>query len=126
MNAETIMRARRAIHLTALALLGSVALIACRPGEPASPQYVFMRMGYAAPVAGDRAVLQVIEADATVPFAMIGVRCDDVALQVRVTTDLAEDAVCDVRLRLEEVVTTDEDQPRAVRLSVHWDQGESP
>lgn len=111
---------------TTIVLLGVLVLMACRASEPASPQYVFMRMGYAAPVAGDRAVLQVIEADPTIPFAMIGVRCDDVAQQVRVTVDLTEQAICDVRLRLEEVVTTYDDLPRAVRLSVHWETAESP
>ena len=108
----------------ALLLLATTLLGGCRATEPASPQTVFMRMDYAAPVAGDRAILQILEAEANIPYAILGVRCGDTAQQVRVTTELTEEPICDVRLRLEEVVLDDSEQPRAVRVSVHWEQEE--
>ncbi|TVR00997.1 MAG: hypothetical protein EA398_10855 [Deltaproteobacteria bacterium] len=95
----------------------------CRAGEPASPQNVYMRMNYQAPVAGDRARLFVLDADANVPSATIGVQCDDDAQEVRVTSELGEEEVCGVRLRLDEVVLDDQEQPRGIRLSVHWETG---
>lgn len=118
------MFSRSTVFALAVLLLAVLVLTGCRAGEPASPQTVFMRMDYAAPVAGDRAIIQILEAEPNIPYAMIGIRCDDTAQQLRVTADLSEEEICQVRLRLEEVVLDNEEQPRAVRVSVHWGQEE--
>lgn len=110
---------RLALLLLLLPLL-ALTLPACTSGNPDSPLTVTMRVGHSAPVAGDRAILHILEADADEQSARIGVACGEERVAITITSAGTEEPVCGMTFQLGELVGERGDI-RAVQVTMHWE-----